>query len=63
MDRCDAYRHFSAQCLELARSMESPQDRAVLLQMALIWSRLAECAAQVAAGALNGADPKPQTQE
>lgn len=48
MDRCDAYRHFAAQCLELSRSMEASQDRAVLLQMALIWSRLAECAAQAA---------------
>jgi hypothetical protein len=60
MDRCDAYRHFSAQCLELARSMETPQDRATLLQMALIWSRLAECAAQGAIGTQNAHDSKPQ---
>jgi hypothetical protein len=60
MDRCDAYRHFSAQCLELARSMEAPQDRATLLQMALIWSRLAECAAQGAMGAQDALGPNSQ---
>jgi hypothetical protein len=58
MDRCDAYRHFAAQCLELSRSMESAQDRAILLQMALIWSRLAECAAQALASAQETLDPK-----
>jgi hypothetical protein len=45
MDRCDAYRHFAAQCVELSCNVESPQDRGTLLQMALIWSRLAEYAA------------------
>ena len=47
MERCDAYRHFAAQCVELARNMESPYDRSVLLEMALLWSRLAEHAANV----------------
>ena len=42
MDRIDAYRHFAAQCVELARTMNSPQDRTLLLEMALLWSRLAE---------------------
>jgi hypothetical protein len=46
LDRCKAYRHFAAQCLELARHIDGPQDRAVLLEMALLWSRLAELAAQ-----------------
>jgi hypothetical protein len=45
VDRCDAYRHFAEQCIELARAMDSPQDRSTLLQMALVWSRLAEYAA------------------
>jgi hypothetical protein len=45
LDRCKAYRHFAAQCLELARHLDGPQDRAVLLEMALLWSRLAELAA------------------
>jgi hypothetical protein len=42
MDRSEAYRHFAAQCLEMARTMHSQHDRAILLEMALLWSRLAE---------------------
>ena len=49
MDRCDAYRQFAAQCVELARTIDSPRDRAVMLDMALVWSRLAEYAAKTAA--------------
>jgi hypothetical protein len=49
VERCDAYRHFAAQCVELARHMDSPQDRTILLEMALLWSRLAELAAANAA--------------
>ena len=48
MERCDAYRHFAAQCVELARHMDTPFDRTVLLEMALLWSRLAEIAAKAA---------------
>jgi hypothetical protein len=44
LDRCEAYRHFAAQCVELARHIDGPQNRAVLLEMALLWSRLAELA-------------------
>ena len=46
MDRVDAYRHFAAQCVELARTMTSPGDRTLLLEMAMLWSRLAEYAAK-----------------
>jgi len=49
VDRCDAYRHFAAQGVELARTMDSPRDRAVMLEMALVWSRLAEYAAKTIA--------------
>jgi hypothetical protein len=49
VDRCDGYQHYAEQCVELARTMESPQDRSILLQMALVWSRLAEYAAKEAA--------------
>ena len=48
MDRCDAYGHFAAKCVELARRMESSRDRSVMLQMALAWLRLAEYAAKTA---------------
>ena len=46
MERCDAYRHFAVQCVDLARRMDTSQDRSVLLEMALLWSRLAEYAAK-----------------
>lgn len=48
LDRCEAYRHFAAHCLELARRMDSPRDRTILLEMALLWSRLAELAVRSA---------------
>ena len=48
MDRCDAYRHLAAQCVDVARSMDS-RDRLVMLEMALVWRRLAEYAANTAA--------------
>lgn len=44
MDRSEAYRHFAAQCLELARIMDTEQDRAILIEMARLWARLAEYA-------------------
>jgi hypothetical protein len=46
VDKSKAYRQFAAQCLEMARAMDSQHDRAVLLDMALLWSRLAELAMQ-----------------
>ena len=49
VDRCDAYRHFAAKCVELARGMDSARDRLIMLEMALLWSRLAEYAAKTVA--------------
>ena len=49
MDRCDAYRHCAAKCVKLARTMDSARDRLIMLEMALLWSRLAEYAAKTAA--------------
>jgi len=46
VERIDAYRHFAAQCVELARQMNTPTDRTILLEMALLWSRLADIAAK-----------------
>jgi hypothetical protein len=48
LDRCDEYRRFAEACIKLARDQESPHERATLLQMAYIWSRLAEQAAAFA---------------
>ena len=49
MDRCDAYGHFAVKCAELARTTDSPRNRSIMLQMALVWLRLAEYAANTAA--------------
>jgi hypothetical protein len=49
VDSCDAYRHFAAKCVELARGMDSARDRSIMLEMALLWSRLAEYAAKTVA--------------
>ena len=49
MDKSEVYRQFAAQCLDMARSMDSQYDRTVLVEMALLWSRLAEHAMQSAA--------------
>jgi len=49
VDRCDAYRHFAAKCVELARDVDSSRDRSIMLEMARVWSRLAEYAAKTAA--------------
>lgn len=38
-----------AKCVDLARTMDSARDRSVMLQMALVWSRLAEYAAKTPA--------------
>ncbi len=47
MNKFEEYRHFAASCLEMARTLQSatPHERVVLLEMALLWSRLAERAA------------------
>jgi len=49
MGKSEVYRQFAAQCLEMARTMDSDQDRTILVEMALLWSRLAEYAMQSAA--------------
>jgi hypothetical protein len=50
LDRCDEYRRFAEACIEMARHQEDRHERAILLQMAYIWSRLAEQAAAFAKG-------------
>jgi hypothetical protein len=42
MGRSDDYRRFARACLELARTTEDPQTRALMLQMAQIWQRLSQ---------------------
>jgi hypothetical protein len=42
MGRSQEYRLFAARCLEIARATADEQTRAVMLQMAQVWSRLAD---------------------
>jgi hypothetical protein len=42
MGRSQEYRLFAARCLEIARTTADEQTKAVMLQMAQVWSRLAE---------------------
>jgi hypothetical protein len=59
VDRVDAYRHFAAQCVALAHHTQSPHDRTLLLEMAMVWSRLAEYAAKIRAPQESAEPPKP----
>ncbi len=42
MERSDQYRRFAHECLDMARMSDNEQTRAVLVQMAQVWFRLAE---------------------
>jgi hypothetical protein len=42
MARAREYRWFAARCLEIARVTADTQTKAAMLQMAQVWSRLAE---------------------
>jgi hypothetical protein len=42
MGRSAEYRRFAVRCLEIARAMRDERTRAVMLQMAQVWSRLAD---------------------
>ena len=42
MGRAQEYRLFAARCLEVARVTADSQTKGVMLQMAQVWSRLAE---------------------
>jgi hypothetical protein len=42
MGRAREYRWFAARCLEIAHATADTQTKAAMLQMAQVWSRLAE---------------------
>ncbi len=42
MGRSAEYRRFAMRCLEIARATGDQQTKAVMLQMAQVWSRLAD---------------------
>ena len=42
MRRPDEYRRFAAECLKMASDSENGRTRAIFLQMAQVWLRLAD---------------------
>jgi hypothetical protein len=42
MSRAEQYRRYAAECLRLANASEDAREKAMLLQMAEQWHRLAE---------------------
>jgi hypothetical protein len=57
MERAREYRWFAARCLEIARTTSDGQTKAAMLQMAQVWSRLADDNAPSQADADDGASP------
>jgi hypothetical protein len=53
----DKYRRNAAECLKLAETLSSPTNRAVLIEMAHAWQRLAERAER-----LQIADPRVESE-
>jgi hypothetical protein len=42
MSRSDDYRRFAAECLKIAHDAEDEQQRATFVEMARVWSALAQ---------------------
>ena len=42
MGRSNQYRLFAARCLELAQNSSDARTKAIMVQMAQVWSRLAD---------------------
>jgi hypothetical protein len=59
MGKSEVYRQFAVECLQMARTLDSEHDRTILLEMALLWSRLAEHAMQSAASAARKEEVDP----
>ncbi len=42
MSKVEDYRQYAAACLQLAQAVSTPEDKALLLEMAMLWLRLAQ---------------------
>jgi hypothetical protein len=42
MSKAESYRQYASLCLNLARNVKNPDDKAMLLHMAETWRQLAE---------------------
>ena len=57
MMNVESYRRYAADCVRQAQGEETPEDRNILLNVALAWLRLAKQTEAIDAGAADGADP------
>ena len=48
MSSADRYREFAAECLRVAQRASNPDDKALLVEMAEVWRRMAERACKAA---------------
>jgi hypothetical protein len=53
----ESYRRYAADCVRQAQGEETPEDRNILLNVALAWLRLAKQTEAIDAGAADGAEP------
>ena len=51
----ESYRRYAADCVRQAQGEETPEDRNILLNVALAWLRLAKQTEAIDAGAADGA--------
>ncbi len=42
MSKVENYRQYAAACVQLAQAASTPEDKALLLEMAVLWLRLAQ---------------------
>jgi hypothetical protein len=54
MGRIESFRRYAADCMQQAETQQSPQDRDILLNVALAWVRLAQQSETLPAAAANG---------
>ncbi|HEY5965214.1 MAG TPA: hypothetical protein VIU42_14450 [Xanthobacteraceae bacterium] len=57
MMNVESYRRYAADCVRQAQGEETPEDRNILLNVALAWLRLAKQTEAIDAGAADGAEP------
>ena len=59
MGRSENFKQYAADCMRQAESQQSPDDRAILLNVALAWVRLAQQSQAVAAKAVDKTEQSP----
>jgi hypothetical protein len=61
MGRSENFKQYAADCVRQAESQQSPDDRAILLNVALAWVRLAQQSQAVTATAVDKTEQSSQS--